>query len=238
MNYLTGYLLSATFPETAPKVYGLSKSEFASEPDIATLAQRNGLLVAATALGHVERVRTFLKNPRLRATDIHKAVQKACEKNLVNMTLLLLEDNRLEKEPFQLQKRTIGQFSPDLAYILLASSRIRFVPNRRDILYAAFAPYEDPIPDARIHVHDLPTFEMLLKDDSYNSVLKPSFCQEFCHCVESIEADGNWQIFGEPVTIPWFKDGNFVSFTDFGALCNILRKDARFAPFMYGHGQL
>lgn len=126
MNYLTGYLLSKTYPEIAPVVYGLSKSEFASDPDITILALRNGLFTAAVSVGHTERVDAFLKNPSLTTSDIHTAIQKAYAKNNVGMARLLLADSRLVKEPLSLRNCAIDKASPEIARVLLASPNVRW----------------------------------------------------------------------------------------------------------------
>ena len=228
MNYLTGSLIAESFPEVARVVYGLSKREFASEPEIEILALRNGLLMAAVHVGHFERVATFLKNPRVRSVDIHKVLQKVCDNNILGMVKVLLADNRLSKDPLRLRRHAIGQYSPGLAELLLASPSVKIAPSKRDILYAAFAPCGRKESG---RISDLRTMQFLLADPRYAS-LKPDFYQRFCQCIEGILEYDQWKENGEFVNIPWFYDGKYVSYTNYEELYNILKKDKRFAPYI------
>ena len=197
------------------------------------LALRNGLLEAAVCAGHTERVIAFLKNPSLRAADIHKAIQKAYTVNNAEIARLLLADSRLIKEPYQLRnvrKHAIGNASPELARVLLASPNVRFKHLKNNILYAALSPFGAELGNWYSRCN-LGTLQLLLADPRFT--LDQEFCRDLCVAVTHILDEGQWEEYGEPVGIPWFHGGNFVSYTNFEKLERILRADERFAPFIY-----
>ena len=220
----------------APVVYGLSKSEFASDPDIAILALQHGLLAAAVSVGHAERVLTFLTNPSLRAGDIHTAIQKAYAKNNVEMVRILLADSRLEKEPVPLRNCAIGKASPELARVLLTSPNVRFNPTKNNILYAAFTPF-GAILENWYSRCNMGTLRLLLADPRFT--LDQEFCRNICGAVTDILEDGMWYERGELIDIPGFydRDGNYMSYTNYEELARILRTDTRFAQFTDTHVQ-
>ena len=102
MNYLTGNLVAEAFPETARVLCGVSKDEFASEPELEILAIRGGLFAAAIDLGHVKRVQHILRNPRLTSKDILNQMVRICKKEMETykhprIVRLLLADSRLNR---------------------------------------------------------------------------------------------------------------------------------------------
>jgi len=102
MNYLTGNLVAEAFPETARVLCGVSKDEFASEPELEILAIRGGLFAAAIELGHEKRVQHILRNSRLTSKDIQDQMVRICKKEMERykyprIVRLLLADSRLNR---------------------------------------------------------------------------------------------------------------------------------------------
>jgi ankyrin repeat protein len=87
MDYMTAQLIAEQFPhDTSRAIYGLCK-EFANESEIRYLAGANGLFHAAVALGHVDRVKSFLLDRRI---DCSSAIRIACNYNHPEILRLLV----------------------------------------------------------------------------------------------------------------------------------------------------
>jgi hypothetical protein len=226
MNYLIGNLVAETFPETARIFYGLSKSEFASEPDLVCLAQQNGLLVAAAALGHVQQLHSYLSNPRLQSKDVHAAFEVAYKTRQHSTVAALLMDPRLHPKKL---KGYVGKASPELANTLLASPRI--VLKSRDIINAALGSHGGHRDVwGNIHFNDLTTLKMILASPTLH--LSSQFCQTMCQVVGDIMAYDSWEDQGVIGEIePRYFAANHVTYTNFRDLAHILAADSRFAPF-------
>ena len=231
MNYLTATLIAETFPETARIFYGLSKSEFASEPDLAFLAIQNGLLVAAAALGQVYQVHSYLSNPRLCTKDIHAAFEAAYKNKRPYSLALLLLDPRLDPKRC---KGFVGKASPILAIVLMK----KIVPRSKDVIYAALGShggFRDQ--HGNIHFNNLTTLKIILMCP--NLKLSAQFCETMCEVVEGVLRDSNWEEEGVQGEIePRFFEENFVTYTNFRELGKIFLADSRFAPFAGGMREL
>ena len=234
MDFLIGRLVTETFPETAPSVLKLAH-EFADDPEIEANGLRNGMFAVAVAVCGTEQIAKYLQNPGLTARDIHQGIQTACNANDIPMVNLLLADARVAAEPFQLRKHAIGALAPDTVQILLSCPVVKIQPHRRDIVFAALAPYDyrmymDGLSPQRIG--NLGTLQLLLNDARF--VLPTKFCRIVCQVIERVLNDENWMCVPESIDLPWLYGDDYKSYTDFESLGRILQQDARFAPFAGG----
>ena len=122
MNYLLANLVCEQFPETARVLYGLSKQEFQTEPEITFLASKHGLLQAASALGHVKVVNGFLTNQRLNTMDITNAFVAAYEGRQFSIMVILMNDVRFDRT---IPSGMVGCADPFLAWAGLTEEQCK-----------------------------------------------------------------------------------------------------------------
>lgn len=169
MNYLTGNLVAEMFPESARILCGLSKYEFASEPEIMITALRNGMFKAAAAVGHTSRIVGMLKNTRLTSAEIHDAMMLACQHKHHDIIRLLLNDDRLT-----IRDLKIGCMSADVVAILFENPAV--IPTDQDIRSAVFGPHGGQKRDDGIYSNSLDTARLILAHPRLE--LSEQFCRD------------------------------------------------------------
>jgi len=219
MNYLTGNLVAEAFPETARILYGLSKEEFASEPEIEIVALRHGLFKAAAACGHTERVASMLRNTRLTSIDMNEAMMLACEHKHYDILQLLLADDRLH-----VRKLKIGLLSADVVSVLFESPRI--TPRQSDVVYAVLGPHGGRKVGDYIHRNCLDTARLILAHPRLK--LTDKFCQDLCGVVLNTLQSGDVPIVHIPGKKSVIFHESYLCLTDFTELAEILIGCERF----------
>jgi hypothetical protein len=116
--YQIGNLVSEAFPETARIFYGLSKSEFVTETELVHLAVKNGLLNAAVAKGHMDRVKEMLQDKRLTTDDLTNAFSLALHNKDFAMIHLLSADDRFDPTRYR-----VGTYEASVARWFLQNPR-------------------------------------------------------------------------------------------------------------------
>jgi hypothetical protein len=222
--YLIGNLVSECFPETARIFYGLSKSEFANEPEIAHLAVKHGLLKSAVATGHVRRIREMLADKRLDSSDLAESFALAMKKKDVLSMNILSEDMRFDPTHYR-----VGRYESSIARLFLENPRFP-MPTHKDVVRAAFGPHGGKQENGQIVWNDLSTLEAVLSDPRL--ILHHKFCQDLCETVSNILVDNSWKTEGVLCPIPLFKKNpNYVCYTNMRRLVYILMHHKRFAAF-------
>ena len=223
MNYLLANLVCEQFPETARVLYGLSKQEFQTEPEITFLASKHGLLQAASALGHVKVVNGFLTNQRLNTMDITNAFVAAYEGRQFSIMVILMNDVRFDRT---IPSGMVGCADPFLACFLMDTLQV--VPTTRDVLFAAFGFHGGRVLGSKVVHNDLTTLHLVLSNP--NLVMNKRFCDWVSETVIYNHHTDFWSCFGERKELHKYFGSNYVCFTDFEDLSYFLMKDPRFAP--------
>ena len=223
MNYLLANIVCEQFPETARIVYGLSKQEFQTEPELMFLASKHGILQAASALGNMNKVAGFLTERRLRAMDITKAFVAAYENNQYSIMVMLMNDMRFDRS---ILSGMVGCADPFLADLLMGDLQV--VPTNMDVVYAAFGQHGGRDLGYKVAHNDLTTLRLVLSNPKL--VLNTEFCESVSEIVIHNMHMSFWSCFGKRRNLQKYFGSNYVCFTDFEELAFLLMKDPRFVP--------
>ena len=219
--YQIANLVSETFPETARIFYGLSKSEFVTEPELVHLAVKNGLLKAAVVKRHMARVKEMLRDKRLTTDDLANAFSLALHNKDFAMIHLLSADDRFDPTRYR-----VGKYEASVARWFLQNPRFP-PPKQNDVIRAAFGPHGGGMHDGHILWNDLSTLKAVLSDARLD--LGDKFCRDLCETVCAILVDNSWETEGSPCPLPFFKKHlNYVCFTNMRRLAWILLFHPRF----------
>ena len=225
MNHLHANLICEQFPETSRILYGLSK-QFQTEPEIAFLASKHGLLQAASALGHIDVVAEFLTESRLTSIDLTKAFVAAYEGEQYATMVMLADDARFDGS---ILSGMVGCADPFLADFLMDDLQV--VPTTRDVFYAAFGLHGGRVVGCEVEHNDLTTLRMVLSHPKL--VMNRNFTQICEEIVIANHHDDFWSCFGDRKELHQYFGKEYVCFTDFEDLSYLLMKDPRFVKLHY-----
>lgn len=222
--YQIGNLVSECFPETARVFYGLSKSEFVTEPDIEHLAIKNGLLKAAAAKGHHQRVTEMLRDTRLGHNDLFKPFKLAAKNHDFTMMEILSSHARFEAQRF-----CIGWQDVRVAKWCLENPKFP-PPKSNDVTRAAFGPHGGVKHGTHIEWNDLSTLKAILADARLH--LEDKYCKDVSDTLCIFLEESIWQEEGLPCPIFNKKmPPGYVSYTNIRDLAEILFEHPRFAAY-------
>ena len=245
--------MPGVFPEIARIFRSLSKRELVVEPEIKTVALKQDVL--RTDIGDKDRVGQFLQNMRLTSDDICEAFGFARQTKNYAIMELLLKDKRLNPNSVN-----IGLAEADVAKWLLLQPNIRLTEREcYDAIFGPHGGQDRLYPDHEDHEYDeggsvsgseddsevyaedeseehteiiwndLSTFCLLLSDERL--VLSPEFCKKLCDDVAEELISLDWHIFGTPYEGSYYGYDNYVSWTNYQELAEILIQDKKFQPF-------